>query len=171
MLTGRTPFAGESVSETFANLINTEPQPLSRFAAGVPDELQRIVSKMLRKNADERYQTIKDVLVDLKNLKENPSLEEKLLTELVEKNPTDEGGQFASFKALLSASAGNADQAEREIRDAVEKGKGFGHFHHAAYIIACAYAALNKPEEAVRFLQMAADDGVSFGAKATMGIL
>jgi serine/threonine protein kinase/Tfp pilus assembly protein PilF len=436
MLTGRTPFAGESVSETFANLINTEPQPLSRFTAKAPDELQRIVSKMLRKNADERYQTIKDVLVDLKNLKENLSLEEKpersqppafdnttailqtttddankktaqtqrsfsqniknqtllvaftvfaallagtilfyqyrnldgspsardlylqgrfyavrenradndraiglleqavaldpnyaaahtelaraygvryfqlepqqkqwqekayfalekafalapdlaeaheirgfllwmpanrfpheqaiaayrravvlnpnldephqqlgkiylhiglldealtelrkslelnpgntmaryrigivlihqgkyeealrhlkttppdinpaivgrdtvwllislgrreeaagLLAELVEKNPIDEGGQSASFRALLSALAGNADQAELEIRDTLVKGKGFGHFHHAAYIIACAYAALNKPEEAVRFLQMAADDG------------
>ncbi|HSK74112.1 MAG TPA: protein kinase [Pyrinomonadaceae bacterium] len=82
-----------------------------------------------------------------------------LLAELIEKNPTDEGGQFASFKALLSALAGNADQAEREIRDALEKGRGFGHFHHAAYIIACAYAALNKPEESVRFLQMAADEG------------
>lgn len=49
MLAGRTPFAGDSVSETFANLINAEPQPLSRFTANVPDELQRIVSKMLRK--------------------------------------------------------------------------------------------------------------------------
>ncbi len=83
----------------------------------------------------------------------------QLLAELVEKNPTDEGGQFASFKALLSASAGNAEQAELEIRDALAKGKGFGHFHHAAYIIACAYAALNKPEQAVRFLQMTAEDG------------
>ncbi len=82
-----------------------------------------------------------------------------LLAELVEKNPIDEGGQFASFKALLSALAGNAEQAEREIRDALEKGKGFGHFHHAAYIIARAYAALDKPEEAVRYLQTAADEG------------
>ncbi len=82
-----------------------------------------------------------------------------LLNELVEKNPTDEGGQFAGFKALLSAIAGNAAQAEREIQDALKKGKGFGHFHHTAYIIACTYAALNNPEQAVRFLQMAADDG------------
>ena len=82
-----------------------------------------------------------------------------LLDELVKKYPVDEGGQFASFKALLSAMAGNAAQAELEIRDALEKGRGFGHFHHTAYIIACAYAALNKPEEAVRFLQTAADEG------------
>jgi tetratricopeptide (TPR) repeat protein len=84
---------------------------------------------------------------------------DRLIAETIEKKPQDEGGQFASFKALLSALAGDADQAEQEIQDAIEKGKGFGHFHHTAYIIGCAYAVLNKPEEALRFLQMAADAG------------
>lgn len=70
MIAGRRPFAGDSMSETFANLINQEPQSLSRFAANVPDELQRIVSKMLSKNKDERHQTMKDVLTDLKDLLE-----------------------------------------------------------------------------------------------------
>lgn len=54
------------MSETFANLINAEPQPLSRFAANVPDEMQRIVLKMLRKKKDERYQTMKELLAALK---------------------------------------------------------------------------------------------------------
>jgi len=69
MVTGRSPFKADTMSETFANLIRTEPLPVSRFATNVPDELQRIVSKMLRKNKDERYQTAKDVLNDLKDLK------------------------------------------------------------------------------------------------------
>ena len=68
MLTGRAPFAGDSMSETFANLINAEPQPLSNLAANVPDQLQRIVAKTLRKTKDERYPTMKDVLTDLKDL-------------------------------------------------------------------------------------------------------
>ncbi|MDQ3749317.1 MAG: protein kinase, partial [Acidobacteriota bacterium] len=74
----RTPFAGDSVSETFANLINAEPQPISRFAANVPNEMQRIVSKMLRKKKDERYQTMRDLLTDLKDLNEGLSFAEKL---------------------------------------------------------------------------------------------
>ena len=78
MIAGRTPFAGGSISETFANLINSEPQPLSRFSENVPDELQRIVAKTLRKNKDERYQTMKDLLTDLKNLRENLAFNEKL---------------------------------------------------------------------------------------------
>ena len=77
MIAGRTPFAGGSISETFANLINAEPQPLSRFSENVPDELQRIVAKTLRKNKDERYQTMKDLLTDLKNLRENLAFNEK----------------------------------------------------------------------------------------------
>jgi serine/threonine protein kinase/TolB-like protein len=71
MLAGRTPFAGDSNPETFANLINAEPQPLSRFAASLPDELQRIIYKMLRKHREERYQTMKELLTDLKDLKES----------------------------------------------------------------------------------------------------
>jgi len=75
MIAGRTPFAGNTMSETFANLINAEPQPLARYAANVPDELQRVVSKMLKKNKEERYQTAKDLLIDLKNLQKRLEFE------------------------------------------------------------------------------------------------
>jgi len=68
MITGRTPFAAGSTSETLANLINKEPPPLSRFSPVVSDDLQRIVSKMLRKAPDERYQTMKGLRADLKDL-------------------------------------------------------------------------------------------------------
>ncbi len=78
MIGGQTPFAGDSMSETFANLINAEPQPLSRFASNVPDELQGIVSKTLRKNTDERYQTMKGLLADLKDLRQKLTLDAKL---------------------------------------------------------------------------------------------
>jgi tetratricopeptide (TPR) repeat protein len=82
-----------------------------------------------------------------------------LIAEMLEKHPEDKGGQFTSLKALLSALSGEADRAGSEIREALEKGTGFGHFHHAAYSIACAYAVLNMPDEAVRYLRMAAEDG------------
>jgi len=77
MIAGKTPFAGDSMSETFANLINAEPQPLSGSAANVPDDLKRIVAKTLRKNKDERYQTMNDVLTDLKHLRNNLALDGK----------------------------------------------------------------------------------------------
>ncbi|MEP7038471.1 MAG: protein kinase, partial [Acidobacteriota bacterium] len=78
MIAGRTPFASDSMSETFANLINSEPQPLSRFTTNVPDELQRIISKTLRKKKDERYQTMKGLLADLKSLRRRLEFETEL---------------------------------------------------------------------------------------------
>ena len=66
MLTGRVPFAGETTSDVIADILKAEPAPVD---ADTPSELQRIVRKSLQKNADERYQTAKDLLIDLKALK------------------------------------------------------------------------------------------------------
>ena len=82
-----------------------------------------------------------------------------LLVELLRDYPKDEGGGFSSVQALVAASAGEGKKAETEIRNAIEKGKGFGHFHHTAYHIACAYALIGKVEPAITWLQTAADDG------------
>lgn len=71
----------------------------------------------------------------------------------------DAGGTFASIKAVLAASSGRNREAEELIKEALEKGKGYGHFHHTAYTIGCAYALMNKPEEAIRYLEMAAETG------------
>jgi serine/threonine protein kinase len=65
MLTGTNPFEGETFSDSLAALIHVEPQPLEN----VPEEMQRIIRKALRKNAAERYQSIKDFALDLKDLR------------------------------------------------------------------------------------------------------
>ena len=78
LIAGKTPFLGDSMSETFANLINLEPRPLLHYASDVQDELQRIVSKTLQKNKVDRYQTIKDLLSDLKTLRENLAFDKGL---------------------------------------------------------------------------------------------
>ena len=79
--------------------------------------------------------------------------------EALKNNPQDEGGALTSIQALLAASAGDAAAAAAKIKRAAELGKDFGHFHHTAYTIACAYALLNKAEPAMDWLQRAADDG------------
>lgn len=82
-----------------------------------------------------------------------------LIQKLLKDNPEDEGGLFTSIRAVLEASAGEVDLARRDIKAAIEKGRGFGHFHHTAYHIACAYALLKMPAEAVKWLEEASDDG------------
>jgi serine/threonine protein kinase/Tol biopolymer transport system component len=66
MLAGAPPFRGASTAETMAGILKTEPEPLARAAAETPPELQRIVSKALRKDREERYQFVKEMVVDLK---------------------------------------------------------------------------------------------------------
>jgi Serine/threonine protein kinase len=73
MVAGRTPFEGNTLPEMFANLLSREPEPLSGVAAGVPIELERIVMRALRKDPGERYQTMRELLSDLTELKEQIS--------------------------------------------------------------------------------------------------
>ena len=81
------------------------------------------------------------------------------LEESLRDYPEDNGGLFRSVQAVMAALAGEKDMAEEKIRSAIEKGKRFGHFHHTAYNIACAYSLMHKPEQAIKWLQAAADDG------------
>ncbi len=75
MLTGRTPFAAETVNDSIAAILTRDPAPLD---GSTPAELQRILRKSLQKNTDERYQTVKDLQLDLKNLKRELELSEEL---------------------------------------------------------------------------------------------
>jgi DNA-binding winged helix-turn-helix (wHTH) protein/Flp pilus assembly protein TadD len=77
----------------------------------------------------------------------------------LKKHPEDEAGSFASVQALINAQRGKTTEALNAINQASGKGNGLGHFHHTAYNIASAYAALNKPREALKWLEAAAEDG------------
>jgi eukaryotic-like serine/threonine-protein kinase len=71
LASGRLPFEGASVYEIVAGILSDrEAAPLSRYAPDTPPELERIVGKALRKSRDERYQTAKDLLLDLQSLRQ-----------------------------------------------------------------------------------------------------
>jgi len=78
MVSGQRPFNGETASDSLAAILKTEPPPLSSLAPDVPVELARIVIKALRKDREERYQGVKDLLLDLKSLKEEIDFQAKL---------------------------------------------------------------------------------------------
>jgi serine/threonine protein kinase/Flp pilus assembly protein TadD len=73
LLTGRLPFEGEHQAAIVYSIVNEEPQPVGRFNNKVSPDLERIVSKALAKEKEERYQHIDDVLADLR--REKKSLE------------------------------------------------------------------------------------------------
>lgn len=69
MLTGRMPFRGEYQQAIIYSILHEEPVPITGLRSGVDLELERIVFKALRKDADDRYQSALDLLVDLRSLK------------------------------------------------------------------------------------------------------
>ena len=69
MVTGHAPFKGPTSSHTIVQILEMGPRPLTQSAGfTVPAELERIVNKALAKQPDERYQTAKDLIIDLRNL-------------------------------------------------------------------------------------------------------
>jgi serine/threonine protein kinase len=89
MVAGRLPYEGKTTTEVLAEIISEhEPPPLARYSREVPVELERIVSKALRKDRGERYQTIKDLLLDLQSLKQALEFEKKLERSMSQKSET-----------------------------------------------------------------------------------
>ncbi len=78
MLTGQVPFVGETMTDIIVAILQSEPAPLATYEPNAPAELQRIIRKALQKNRAERYQTVKDLLLDLKSLKHKLELAEEL---------------------------------------------------------------------------------------------
>ena len=75
MLTGRQPFKGPTASDVIVSVLEREPPPLD---PETPAELQRIAAKMLQKDREQRYQGVRDLLLDLKSLREVADFEGKL---------------------------------------------------------------------------------------------
>ncbi len=70
MITGRAPFEGETASHIIVVILEREPPPISQYAPDAPPELQKIMDNALRKNRENRYQTVGEMLDDLKEVRE-----------------------------------------------------------------------------------------------------
>jgi serine/threonine protein kinase/tetratricopeptide (TPR) repeat protein len=78
MAAGRPPFTGATKTDVVVAIAKSEPPPIARFAPNVPAEFEWIVMKALRKEADERYQTIRELVTDLKKLKQRLDFKSEL---------------------------------------------------------------------------------------------
>jgi tetratricopeptide (TPR) repeat protein len=74
-------------------------------------------------------------------------------------HPEDRGGVVTSARAVWFALGGDVRRAEQDIQTAIQKGKGYIHFHHAGFHIALAYALLQRPDSAVQWLRRVAGGG------------
>jgi serine/threonine protein kinase len=113
MTTGIAPFTGETVTDTLANVIHKEPPPINDFVADAPAELQRIIKKALRKDREERYQTAKDLALDLHNLARDLELGHEIEISFA---PNNEAGQKTGVNEA-GGSTGAFHQPTDELLD------------------------------------------------------
>jgi serine/threonine-protein kinase len=104
MIAGRTPFAAETMNDSIVAILTKNPPPLE---ANTPAELQRIIRKSLQRGADERYQTIKDLQLDLKNLRRELDLSEAQQTQ-----PSQDSGSSPVRASVGSGATDIAAAAE-----------------------------------------------------------
>lgn len=125
MATGRLPFAGDTVTETIDRIAHSQPEAIARLNYEVPAELEVIVKKALRKDREERYQTIHDALVDLKELRREldisagierslppPSRSGAVATEIFDNSPSTRSGIVAPTSASSVPTAHPTSSAE-----------------------------------------------------------
>ncbi len=71
MIAARGPFDGATTTDLIAAIVHIDPVPLTQFEPDMPPELEHIVRKTLRKDREDRYQSVRDLLIDLRDLKKD----------------------------------------------------------------------------------------------------
>jgi serine/threonine protein kinase/Tol biopolymer transport system component len=72
ILSGQRPFTGENQATVIASILGTEPAPVTTRRSQVPVLLDRIIRRCLAKDPEQRWQSMRDVFLELKSIRENP---------------------------------------------------------------------------------------------------
>lgn len=107
MLTGKRAFEGEQPVEVISSILKDDAPALRSLEPGLPPELERLVEKCLRKDKENRYQHIRDLLIDLEDIREDLKFEKKLglggrtQTQSFHETESDTGGTTGSITATI----------------------------------------------------------------------
>ena len=112
-VTGSRPFTGDSVVDTLHKIIHADPAPIASRVPSAPADLQRIVRKCLAKDPEERYQSMKEVAIDLRDLRRQ--LESGPVAAAASPSRGISGLALAAIAAVVLAVAGYALWATRQV--------------------------------------------------------
>ena len=114
MLSGKQPFEGENALDVIGSILNKEPVPIQQLLPEVSQEIGRIISKTLKKDREERYQTAKDLLIDLKDVKQDLEIQNKPERTVA---PNREESKTQIFNATTSDAAHTTSSAEYVVSE------------------------------------------------------
>ena len=125
LFTGTRPFKGDTHMEFISSILRDDPPPLRQISPGLPRQLERIVDKTLRKDRDHRYQHVKDLHIDIEDLRDE-------LKDEVTLNRTLE------TRRLSSAAATGAEDARPTLTDRISTTRRFTLLHAIIFAVAAA---------------------------------
>ncbi|MBX3278933.1 MAG: protein kinase [Acidobacteria bacterium] len=116
LVSGVSPFAGPTASDVLAAILHIDPAPAVRAGESAPEELQRITAQALRKDCDERYQAIGDLISDLRALRRRLEFDR----ELAERSgprpaPTEALDPFATSIGQMPATTARRTRVRKAI--------------------------------------------------------
>jgi two-component system LytT family response regulator len=115
MATGRLPFSGANSTETMARILQAQPDGMARFNYEVPEELERTVRKCLEKDRERRYQSARELMVDLKNLERDSGSQ---------KAATADGPMKDARRKISAVIVDDEELARSLLREYVESSAG-----------------------------------------------
>ncbi len=111
MIAGHTPFAGQTNSDVLVSILEREPKALTSLSAKIPEALDWIVTKALTKDRDDRYQTARELLTDIRRLKQRLEL-----TTEVERSTAPESANSSAGNSITQASPNMSPPASSNHR-------------------------------------------------------
>ncbi|MGH7783527.1 MAG: protein kinase domain-containing protein, partial [Candidatus Binatia bacterium] len=107
VVTRRQPFTGETINHTLVSIMEKDPLPISKFVRDFPAEIERITALALAKKAGDRYQSIKDLIIDLRALTKRLEFEAELERTSSPNKLSDIPTQIFSTNAEVQLEAAN----------------------------------------------------------------
>ncbi|MGI8734130.1 MAG: protein kinase domain-containing protein [Pyrinomonadaceae bacterium] len=149
MIAGRLPFEGKTPSDVISMILHKEPPALMRLSDEATERLDEIATKALAKDREERYQSAKDLLIDLKRLKQHLDFEsevERTLAPELRSGIVRPSGEVTMKSAAQRATLSGAfptriSSAEYIVSEIKRHKKAFGLITGAMIVLALAVVA------------------------------
>ena len=117
MIAGHAPFAGQTNSDVLVSILEREPKLLTSLSAKVPEALDWIVAKALIKDRDDRYQTARELLTDIRRLKQRLELTTEVERSTAPESANSSAGNFITQASLnVSGTSPGHVQSSRRTR-------------------------------------------------------
>ena len=120
MIAGCVPFPGKDIHRQIIAIQEVEPVPLAQKVEGVPERLEEIVAKCLAKEKDERYQTAKDLLIDLRSLRRKLDLDAEIERTVAPQSRSSSGSASRAGTQSTQTDAGATNRAHANPTSSAE---------------------------------------------------